>query len=411
MNTLTSNKSLSFFLNFILIYFVYTALAGIGFEKKGAVSIIFPAICFIYLVHTNITQVHYKKFMAPLYSYLFYLLILFTFVSSDYAHSLKGVIKVSMTFMMLPIAFQYIQGKELLNVFYHKIFLLMIFYLSNFFIMNFLGISFKGYGSDISTGNIFTEGLHAMAYSLLLLPLISIDFKNKKLLLFIGIIVFITLLLTMKRTSIVGVLFGYTIFLICLKKKGNLIKGLLVAIVIGLLTFPLYSDKLFKQIENRNTQLELGHLEDEARYAESVLIFSEIFSFKDLTYSFFGKELFNSSGTYGGGDINWGDRQLHSDYSLLLHGSGIVGIIWYMLVQIVIVLVYLDYKKKVLQICGYTKYLDYINATFYSFFFLSFFLSLSGGVDGIIYNCVRYVFLGSVLGIFYRIIKLNRNTL
>jgi hypothetical protein len=409
MKALPDKKTINFFLNFVVIYFIYTALAGIGFEKQGVVTIVFPALCFLFLVRTTISRVEIKTFMTPVFGYLLFLLILFFFVTSEYVHSLKGVMKVSMTFMMFPISFQIIRTPELLNVFYKKLILLMILYLINFFTMNLLGISFKGYGNDISTGNIFTEGLHAMAYCLILIPLIALTYERKKLLFFIAIAVFITLLLTMKRTSIVGVVFGYAIFLFSLKRKIKFLKGLIVAVLIGLLSYPLYSDKLQKQIDNRGEQLEVKHLEDEARYAETVIIFSDIFSFKDPAYSFFGKEIFNSSGTYGGGDLYWGNRQLHSDYSLLLHGSGIIGLLWYFLVQIIILKVYFSFRRKVYAICGYTKQLDYINATFLSFFYLSFFLSLSGGVDGIIYNCVRYMFLGAIIGHFYTIVKTNKN--
>ncbi|WP_240712103.1 hypothetical protein [Christiangramia lutea] len=272
--------------------------------------------------------------------------------------------------------------------------------------MNSLGISFKGYGDDITTGNIFSEGLNAMAYALIILPVILFFFNKRKWwIILLGIVVFVTLVVSLKRISILAVLTGYMILFFSLKKKKKLIKGGVAILALLIFSFPLYSETLSEQIENRSNRFQANSIEKEGRYRETIIVFDQIFSFKDVPYSIFGKELFNSPGTYGTAS-DWNGRQLHSDYNVLLHGSGLLGITLYFLVQGVILMTFIRYKRKILGLNGYSKKLDYLNATFYAVFLLSFVISLSGGINGVIFNVLRYSFLGSVLGLYYSILKM-----
>lgn len=394
-----------FFFNFILIYFIYIGLAGIVFPKQGVVSVIFPGLAILFILRMVFKSDVYK-FSLWIYSYLGLLSLLILF-SSDIFASLKTLLKVSMTFMMLPIAFQVVRDFNLFKRMNLAFILLMILYLINFFVMNFLGISFKGYGDDITTGNIFSEGLNAMAYALVILPVTLFFFKKRKWwIILLGIVVFVTLLVSLKRISILAVLTGYLILFFSLKKKQKLIKGGLVILTLLIVAFPLYSDTLNEQIENRSTRFQTNSIEKEGRYRETIIVFNQIFSFEDVPYSVLGKELFNSPGTYGTAS-DWNGRQLHSDYNVLLHGSGLLGIIWYFLVQGVILMTFSRYKKKISALTGYSKKLDYLNATFYAVFFLSFVISLSGGINGVIFNVLRYSFMGSVLGLYYSILQMK----
>ena len=242
-----------FFFNFILIYFIYIGLAGIVFPKQGVVSVIFPGLAILFILRMAFKSDVYK-FSLWIYSYLGLLSLLILF-SSDIFASLKTLLKVSMTFMMLPIAFQVVRDFNLFKRMNLTFILLMILYLINFFVMNFLGISFKGYGDDITTGNIFSEGLNAMAYALVILPVTLFFFKKRKWwIILLGIVVFVTLLVSLKRISILAVFTGYLILFFSLKKKQKLIKGGLVILTLLIVSFPLYSDILNEQIENRSTR-------------------------------------------------------------------------------------------------------------------------------------------------------------
>lgn len=403
-----SKKSLFLFFNFILLYFIYIGLAGIAFPKQGVVSVVFPGIAFLFLIYLNINKTKPYKFSIWIYGFLAYLLIL-TLVSSDIFESVKSLIKVSISFLIFPLAFQFVRNYYLFKKVQRVVIVLMLLYLANFFIMNSLGISFKGYGEEITTGNIFTEGLNAMAYCLVILPVSIIMFKkNKWLIIILGAVVLITLLITLKRISILAVVFGYVVYFFSLKKKGGLIKAIIGITFLLFLLYPLYAEPLNKQIENRSSRFSDDSIENEGRYRETVIIFNNIFSFKDLPYTILGKELFNSPGTYGS-EATWGQRQLHSDYNLLLHGSGILGLGWYFAVQGVILFMYKRLKKKIIFIYGYSREFDHINAAFMSVFWLTFFISLSGGINAVIFNSLRYLFLGSVMGLLYSGINLRYN--
>ena len=371
-------KSANFlFFNFILIYFIYIGLAGIAFPKQGVVSVIFPGLAFLFLLGMALKSDLYK-FSIWIYSYLLFLFLLVLF-SSDVFASFKSFLKVSMTFMMLPVSFQIVRDFDSFKRLNKVIILLMLLYLVNFAVMNFLGISFKGYGDDITTGNIFTEGLNAMAYALVILPAaIFILQKREWWLIILGIVVFITLVVSLKRISILAVFLGYLIIFFSLKRKGKMIKGGIVILAFLIASFPLYSDTFIEQLENRSSRFEMNSYKNEGRYKETLIVFDQIFSFQDVPYSIIGKEIFNSPGTYGSAN-DWNGRQLHSDYNVLLHGSGLMGITWYFVVQGVIFLAFIRYKNKISVLSGYSRKLDYLNAVFYAVFFLVFVISFSGG--------------------------------
>ena len=399
-------KSAKFlFFNFILIYFIYIGLAGIAFPKQGVVSMVFPGLALLFLFWLVLRSDLYK-FSIWIYSYLLFLFLLVLF-SSDIHASLKSFLKVSMTFMMLPVSFQLVRDLKSFKRMNKVIILLMLLYLVNFAVMNFLGISFKGYGDDITTGNIFSEGLNAMAYALVILPAaIFIINKRKGWLILLGIVVFITLIVSLKRISILAVFAGYLIIFFSLKRKRKLVKGGIVMLTLLIASFPLYSDTLIEQIGNRSTRFKMNSIQNEGRYKETLIVFGDVFSFDDIPYSLIGKELFNSPGTYGSAR-DWNGRQLHSDYNVLLHGSGIIGLIWYFLVQGVIFFTFQRYKKKISKISRYSKKRDHLNAAFYAVFFLGFVISFSGGINGVIFNILRYGFLGAILGLYYSILKMD----
>ena len=63
------------------------------------------------------------------------------------------------------------------------------------------------------------------------------------------------------------------------------------------------------------------------------------------------------------------------------------------------------YRNKILSNCSNDiyKYIIYSPSVFYSFVIISLFLSLAGGFHLVLFNSIKYLFLGSILGIWHNL--------
>jgi O-antigen ligase len=290
----------------------------------------------------------------------------------------------------------------------------MLIYLVNLSIANIFGLGGNPYAEgsvDIpfEMGNIFTSGLNSMTYALILIPwmnYISIKKYQKYLISILGIVITISLVLAAKRISITGVVLGYLFLLLFQKKRSKNVKYVIIFLIAAVFTFPIYSNILLKQIELREGRLDLDNLEQEGRYAETFIVLDEVFSFDDLTHSFLGKEMFNSPTNYGDGIF--GRRQLHSDYNVILHGSGIFGLILFLYTYYIIIRHFLRLKKRLRSLAIYNKYMRYLDPIFISFILVSLWLSFAGGISGVVYNALKNAVLGGIIG-YYTNICLRNN--
>ncbi len=110
----------------------------------------------------------------------------------------------------------------------------------------------------------------------------------------------------------------------------------------------------------------------------------------------FGKETFNFVGTYAEG--KFGERQIHDSYSILLHGTGVVGFFVWFLLHFGVIVWMRRFKNN-------TPYaLDNESAIIYSLFYtyiLIFLVSMiSGNISNILSSSFFYASLGGMLRLF-----------
>ena len=83
------------------------------------------------------------------------------------------------------------------------------------------------------------------------------DSKKTKFFVFFGVfILFILLIIGLKRTAIAAVFIGFIIYMFF---SGELIKSMFFSLIIGLLflaSMPIFNNVLSMRIENRGTRLE-----------------------------------------------------------------------------------------------------------------------------------------------------------
>jgi hypothetical protein len=156
---------------------------------------------------------------------------------------------------------------------------------------------------------------------------------------------------------------------------------------------PFYSDIIESQYENR-LELTEERLENENRYQETELLWTEVLSFNNSLKSLFGENPFLTAGNYGRGAL--GERYLHVDINIVLFSTGIIGLLVYIFIYIGILMKFKmlykyfeNDKSFLIVIC---------RLIFYSLFLASVAMSFSGGFSAITYRSSTFLILGSIIG-------------
>lgn len=322
-------------------------------------------------------------------------------MSSNVFYSFNVFLKTNLTLYLFLIAHRL--GFE--KVKFYKIgngtVLILVLFIVNTIINTYFGIGVVVYGKDdsgydFSTGSVYGSTLTVISYCLLIIPVIKNHINLKGIYLSImGVISVIFLALSMRRTTIILLVAGFLIYLFILNRyftKTFFYIILMILIIIG--SFPYYQDTLLKGIEARSSRFEEGALENEARWLETIAVYSDILSFRDVKYSLLGKEIWNSPGNYG--DIKiFGDRQIHVDYTNIINGMGIIGLAVYLLIFIQMLYCFIRYY---IRIKHKTKELRFIAACFIVFLVTISLNSLSGQMYAITHRAFALVTLGLILG-------------
>ena len=342
---------------------------------------------------------------------MIYIFIMVCF-SSNIMYSLKEAIKSFISLFYFGVAIVFINNYKDLNKLFRAMIILSFLFILNLIIANIFHLGGVQYSEDetnyLETGNVYSEGLNAMAYYLVLLPAIIqlYSFKSllkKRTVLLSSIVILILLLVTLKRGALLVVFIGYLILISQseFKQKKKLFRIIFITFIALVLLFPIYENMLKSRFNARKDRMQVESYESEMRYRENFLVINDIFFSGNVVWLFFGHEMFNSPGNYGGGVF--GPRQLHNDYAQVLNGSGILGLGLYFLMNFSILMYYLKLKKRIMLYGLYTKKEKMLNAVFLSYFIAYFALCVSGSVDSVIYNAVRFIFLGAIIGVFKNI--------
>jgi len=394
------NNSPLFLYRFFTIYFIYIVSIGIVFPRGSVGTQLIGSLFFIF------TFFHFFKLIKPIklfnvvLFFVFYLTFLVAF-SSDIYYSLSNLAATYIWVLILPISFLSINSiskyKKLLN----SIAFIAILYILNIILSTSLGIIGKSYSREIfEVGNVFTEGLNSMAYLLVASPLlIHLNPKYRKWIILLSIIIFILVFVQLKRISIIAILVGIMIHLVYSQNRSNIFFGLIFSLLLIFVAYPVFESTLNKQLAARERRLTTQNLEEEGRYQETFIVIDEIIYQPNPFVFFFGKEIFNSPGNYANG--RFGRRQIHNDYNVILHGSGLIGLLLFIFWPVPLFLFY----KKIKRIAKYEfkdkKLFDYISVTFVIFLIIGYVLSISGGITAILFNSIRVAIMGASLRILY----------
>jgi hypothetical protein len=248
-------------------------------------------------------------------------------------------------------------------------------------------------------GLLGSSGLYSAAVTIGILPFIAKSLSkhfHRWLLYSSALIVYIFILLNVRRTAIMIPIIGLSTFVWFYQKKGKIVSLMIISLILLLILSPLYKDKLIERFKARQEQgrFEKDFYKTESRYTENIIVFSNAFSFKNPLRSIFGYEIYAS-----GREKTAGNRMYHSDSANLLAGTGILGVFLYILIYI-----------KLFKLTKCFKYstipqVNLLKSAYYSLLFISLFVSLNGSMTLVSLRSFIFLYLGAILSL---ILSTNR---
>jgi hypothetical protein len=373
-------------------FFVFEYLRGYITNIRGLVLII---IMLVAIVHygNKLWKLHNVFILMFVY---FSILILF---SSRLDISFPIYIKFFSSLIMFPVFYILTSSLKDIKVLKISYFITLLVFVFNFLLSDLLNLGRSVYDHDgeqeFYSGNFTASALYIGSLILIVAPIFySLTQRKYRKILYLLLIIstVLILVLSMRRTALFIVVISYAIIGFSYRNKSKVLRYGLIVFVMGFVVLGMNFDKIQNRIAVRADRFEVGALEKEGRYQEAVLIFNNILSFKDLNYSFFGKELFNSAGNYNYPDPR---RVIHGDYNIITSGSGIIGLGLYLLFNLQIFLIILKQKKK----RRLSKFHDLFWVISLALLVTSIAASFSSGLFAVTYRITLFGLLGSFTAI------------
>jgi hypothetical protein len=275
----------------------------------------------------NIYGIPKNNLNSYLLVYILYLLGISMLASNLMESVFDGFMKIAISLLMLPIGFKVAQfdNNRMIKGIYWTIIVLLLNYIFSQF--------FKLGDSVYSDDTFYKGGATASAPVILSMSILIIFYAfnvnqlpySKIFTVIASSIAIFIIILSVKRGAILGLAAGFAVYFIFTSKKLNSSFRLLLIGLGLIMILSEYSDVVQKRVDARST--EKNEIQNENRYREVFFMFEEMANLS-LPQKLFGYEPFNSSkimAKYFGRP-----RQLHVDYTILLLGTGIFGLLIYL---------------------------------------------------------------------------------
>lgn len=322
-----------------------------SFFEQSDVMVARTILCMalvIILILKYLPQViRFNKSLILLIGYLLTLL----FFQEAPLQSFQSWMLLTESKMLMPLAFIILADQAALSDLSRVLFWLGILFTISilyFLIMN-VGANQYGGTDGFTVGSFKFNRLYTGSFILLSLPLVFKFSKKsliRKIIPVLALILVAILIISTRRTALIIILTGALVFAAYYYRKlPAILLGLVAFIAILAVAFPLYKDILLKQIEKRQhvfVEQKGFDLKSETRFEETLAVWKERVQSHDPFIIFFGEDLFNSAGNYDQGVH--GTRPLHLDLNVILHGSGIIGLILFILFYLELVITFFKWR-------------------------------------------------------------------
>jgi len=328
------------------------------------------------------------------------------FLSSNLSYSAAILTKYIISTIAFIIGFYYIRSlKDYSRLLKSYLWALLIMVIS-IVIANIFKISSSDYmeNSIIYYGPARVDITMQMSVILLALSPYFIFVKTKPhqkiFTLMVMLVAFIFIMLGIKRTAIAALVIGYLLYIFLSPVKIKLIAKYLLGLLALVLASPLYIDILYQRYQARQEsgRFSVDGLYEEGRYFELMNVLNQFID-GTLVQKLFGSELFNYMG------LAHVERMLHTDYATIFSGSGLIGLILFVLIYITIYTKIRFFKK----IFKKNKLMSFVMAVSFAMLAAELILGVGSTVHGIGVRFYVFLFLGASLGVLSQEYYHHRN--
>lgn len=316
-------------------------------------------------------------------------------LSSNIVISLYGFMKFFIATLMFPLGYYFINNHEKLIKLSKFYFIALFVFMINVLISNVFKLGTSDYLEDsfyFGVGRVnITKSTIVLIYASIIL-IFSSNFKYKRAIIIFLVISMIVTLIGIKRSVLLTAISGILIFGFTSRSKVLFIKSIVVFLIlfgVFFAVFPKAINLFYERYSAREERLELTEesIEQEGRYAETERVINAwiMGSFK---HKIIGSEIFNDSFFFDTG------RMLHTDYMVLLAGSGLIGLFFWFFIFLVMVLE----KERYWKYLKTDSRLYYYHPVFYSIIFAQLLMSISGTIQGIDLRSFIMLYLGALVG-------------
>jgi hypothetical protein len=318
-----------------------------------------------------------------------------TLFSTNLSSSLYGFIKFFIPTMMFPVGYYFINSHDKLLKLSKFYTIALGFFMINILVSNVFKLGTSDYLEDsfyFGAGRVtVTKSTIVLIYAAIIFTLSSTARRQRLLIIFLSVSSFITII-GIKRSVLLSAILGILIFWITSKSKQLFLRAIIVfSIIIGgiFIVFPKTLNVFTDRLQAREERLTITEetIEGEARYNETSRVLNAWVN-GSIKHKLIGSEMFNDAFFFKT------HRMLHTDYMVLIAGSGLLGLfLWF------VVLMYIIREKE-----KYWKYLktdlrfQYYHPIFYSIIAAQLLMSISGTIQGVDLRSFIMLFLGAIVG-------------
>ncbi|MEO5603572.1 MAG: hypothetical protein ABIR06_21810 [Cyclobacteriaceae bacterium] len=257
-----------------------------------------------------------------------YLLILLVYSPGDFIISIRNVLAILLTLLMIPVGRCIGRQHNFIDEFegFNRFLLIIIPAYIGFANIYHIG---ESYSEAFTTGFLITSRMYVVPIVVFLAIHYVVSNKERswavKGIDIVFILINICILIVNTRRTAMGMLAGALIVYAVLNRRLIFKMAILSLFFISALvvSYPLYEQTLMAQLEKRERIQDIDTYEEEGRYLETFYIFDHHKRNQNIFEILFGVKLFD---TYDIGVRYFGrDRPIHSDLNMMFYSTGIVG--------------------------------------------------------------------------------------
>ncbi len=343
-----------------------------------------------WFLFTRLPNENFSRFILFYLGYYF-ILVLF---ATDRVTSGNLYLKFFLGVIMMPIGYYYINSIARLEILLKVLLFTLGLHILNIIIANIFALGTSDYLDEtfyFGAGRVnITKNILVLVF---MLPVTMLFIKKyRRAVLILYIVAFLITLVGIKRSVLISAGAGIVAYLAVKRRFSLLMRTIVITsvfILIMVVMFPGFVDLFRSRFEARGERVELTEetMETEGRLSETETVFRG-WSAGSFRHKLVGSEVFNDRLYF---DTS---RMLHTDYMIILNGSGLIGLVlWFYLFYRII-----KEKNRFYRVLRNHILFREMNAVFWVMLVAQLVLSVSGTVYAIELRSLIFLFWGAFLG-------------